>query len=353
MPASSGDRIRNRRSPGGLGPDADRHHPDFRAQRRWRRAAHIVDRMVSGADGSRRARCVRRRHASRTTWRRACRCKPSTSSTIAASLPDAWRAAAFAVGDDVLVMPAGKPARIKSIEAWPVPSSSRRRARRSPDNPSASRSIATFSSSAATSSPRRAARPRPQRGCARGCSGFTSGRSPSAAISPPASGPPRRPPWSPPSRTRVDPGLLASDGAEVIGQNHVGEIELDLSRPHRHRSLHHRSQYRADRARVRRTDRGRRPHSHGAAAAARHDIRPAPGKLASAAHALAHGRQLRRTAEPKPRHWRRCSRGCLPPSALPACAGRSPARSSSPPASAWKTRSSCICCRSGATTSTW
>jgi phosphoadenosine phosphosulfate reductase len=29
----------------------------------------------------------------------------------------------------------------------------------------------------------------------------------------------------------VDPGLLASDGAEVIGQNHVGEIELDLSRP--------------------------------------------------------------------------------------------------------------------------
>ena len=29
----------------------------------------------------------------------------------------------------------------------------------------------------------------------------------------------------------VDPGLLASDGAEVIGQNQVGEIELDLSRP--------------------------------------------------------------------------------------------------------------------------
>ena len=37
-----------------------------------------------------------RRHASRTTCRRACRCKPSTSSTIAASLPDAWRAVAFA-----------------------------------------------------------------------------------------------------------------------------------------------------------------------------------------------------------------------------------------------------------------
>ena len=52
-----GDRIRNRCSPGGLGPDADRRHPDFRAQRRRRRAAHIVDRMVSGADGSRRARC--------------------------------------------------------------------------------------------------------------------------------------------------------------------------------------------------------------------------------------------------------------------------------------------------------
>src|SRR5205823_4138746 len=29
----------------------------------------------------------------------------------------------------------------------------------------------------------------------------------------------------------VDPGLLASDGAEVIGQNHVGEIEIELSQP--------------------------------------------------------------------------------------------------------------------------
>jgi phosphoadenosine phosphosulfate reductase len=29
----------------------------------------------------------------------------------------------------------------------------------------------------------------------------------------------------------VDPGLLASDGAEVIGQNHVGEIEIELSDP--------------------------------------------------------------------------------------------------------------------------
>ena len=29
----------------------------------------------------------------------------------------------------------------------------------------------------------------------------------------------------------VDPGLLASDGAEVIGQNHVGEIEIEVSSP--------------------------------------------------------------------------------------------------------------------------
>jgi phosphoadenosine phosphosulfate reductase len=29
----------------------------------------------------------------------------------------------------------------------------------------------------------------------------------------------------------VDPGLLASDGAEVIGQNHVGEIALELAQP--------------------------------------------------------------------------------------------------------------------------
>ena len=28
----------------------------------------------------------------------------------------------------------------------------------------------------------------------------------------------------------VDPGLLASDSAEVIGLNHVGEIDIDLSR---------------------------------------------------------------------------------------------------------------------------
>jgi thioredoxin-dependent adenylylsulfate APS reductase len=29
----------------------------------------------------------------------------------------------------------------------------------------------------------------------------------------------------------IDPGLLASDGTEVIGQNHVGEIEIELSQP--------------------------------------------------------------------------------------------------------------------------
>jgi phosphoadenosine phosphosulfate reductase len=29
----------------------------------------------------------------------------------------------------------------------------------------------------------------------------------------------------------IDPGLLASDGAQVIGHNHVGEIDVELSRP--------------------------------------------------------------------------------------------------------------------------
>ena len=150
-----GDRIGNRRSPGGLGPDADRHHPDFRAQRRWRRAAHIVDRMVSTGRRFSPRSMRSRRHASRTTCRRACRCKPSTSSTIAASLPDAWRAAAFGwVTMSSSCRPASPPASSRSRHGR-CRQARRRRARRSPDNPSASRSIATFSSSAATSSPRR------------------------------------------------------------------------------------------------------------------------------------------------------------------------------------------------------
>ena len=106
----------------------------------------------------------------------------------------------------------------------------RRRAWRSPDNPSASPSIATFSSSAETSSARRRA-------------GRVRNAAAGAGVLAPPAAARRRRPYHRPHRDRrstavvaaiedaVDPGLLASDGAEVIGQNHVGEIELDLSRP--------------------------------------------------------------------------------------------------------------------------
>ena len=135
------------------------------------------------------------------------------------------------VGDDVLVMPAGKPARIKSIEAWPVPAS--------PQAPRAAIAgqsvgvtldrdifvergdvISALSSPAASATRLRARvfwlhqRPLAVGGHLTARIGTAETTAVVAAI-----------------EDGVDPGLLASDGAEVIGQNHVGEIELDLSRP--------------------------------------------------------------------------------------------------------------------------
>ena len=132
------------------------------------------------------------------------------------------------VGDDVLIMPAGKPARIKSIEAWPVPQSSQ-----APRTAIAGQSVGITLDrelfidrgdviSAATRPAASATRLRARvfwlhlRPLAVGGQ-ITAriGTAVSVAVVADA----------------VDPGLLASDGAEVIGQNQVGEIELDLSRP--------------------------------------------------------------------------------------------------------------------------
>jgi phosphoadenosine phosphosulfate reductase len=134
-------------------------------------------------------------------------------------------------GDDVLVMPAGKPARIKSIEAWPVPASPR-----APRAAIAGQSvgvtldrdifvergdvISALSNPAASATRLRARvfwlhqRPLAVGGHLTARIGTAETTAVVAAI-----------------EDGVDPGLLASDGAEVIGQNHVGEIELDLSRP--------------------------------------------------------------------------------------------------------------------------
>jgi thioredoxin-dependent adenylylsulfate APS reductase len=134
------------------------------------------------------------------------------------------------VDDDILVMPAGKRARIKSIEAWPVPESSQ-----VPRVASAGQSvgitldrailvdrgdvISAASHPAAGVTRLRARvfwlhrRPLAVGGRITARIGTAEAGGVVAAI-----------------ENAVDPGLLASDGAEVIGPNHVGDIDIDLSR---------------------------------------------------------------------------------------------------------------------------
>jgi thioredoxin-dependent adenylylsulfate APS reductase len=135
----------------------------------------------------------------------------------------------IAVGDEIVVMPAGKRVRVKSIEAWPVPDSTR-----APRAARAGQSIGitldreifvergdviSAPASPAKAGTRLQARvfwlhPRPL-----AVGGEIIARIGTA--------------WSPgvvrKIENAVDPGLLASDGAEVIGQNHVGEIEIEVS----------------------------------------------------------------------------------------------------------------------------
>jgi thioredoxin-dependent adenylylsulfate APS reductase len=135
------------------------------------------------------------------------------------------------VGDDVLVMPAGKSARIKSIEAWPV-----RESAKAPGLAIAGQSVgitldrdifiergdvvcASVSPAASAKWLRARVFWLHQRPLAVG--GHITARIGTAESSAVVAT----------IDDAVDPGLLASDGAEVIAQNHVGEIELALSRP--------------------------------------------------------------------------------------------------------------------------
>jgi thioredoxin-dependent adenylylsulfate APS reductase len=137
----------------------------------------------------------------------------------------------IAVGDDVVVMPAGKPVRVKSIEAWPVADGGR-----APRAARAGRSIGitldreifvergdviAAASNPATCCRRLRARvfwlhARPLAVGGEIIARIGTAQSPGVVTA---------------VENAVDPGLLASDGAEVVGQNHVGEIELELSRP--------------------------------------------------------------------------------------------------------------------------
>ena len=137
----------------------------------------------------------------------------------------------IAVGDDLLIMPSGKRACVKSIEAWPVADGTRApRAARAGQSVGITLDREIFvdrgdvisaAASPARSGKRLRARvfwlhPRPL-----AVGGEIIARIGTA--------------WSPGMvrkiENAVDPGLLASDGAEVIGQNHVGEIEIDVSAP--------------------------------------------------------------------------------------------------------------------------
>jgi bifunctional enzyme CysN/CysC len=135
------------------------------------------------------------------------------------------------VGDDILILPAGKSARIRSIEAWPAPD-----AVQAPRIATAGQSIGitldheifvergdvvSLPTSPATAAKRLRARvfwlhPRPL-----AVGGQITVRIGTAAADGVVSA----------IEDAIDPGLLASDGAEVIGENHVGEIEIELSQP--------------------------------------------------------------------------------------------------------------------------
>jgi bifunctional enzyme CysN/CysC len=135
------------------------------------------------------------------------------------------------VGDDVLILPAGKRARIRSIEAWPAPD-----AVQAPRVATAGQSIGITLDReifvergdvvCAPDAPSAAAKrlrarvfwlhPRPL-----AVGGQIAVRIGTAAAEGVVTA----------IEDAIDPGLLVSDGAEAIGENHVGEIEIELSQP--------------------------------------------------------------------------------------------------------------------------
>jgi sulfate adenylyltransferase large subunit/phosphoadenylyl-sulfate reductase (thioredoxin) len=135
------------------------------------------------------------------------------------------------VGDEVVIVPGDKRARVRSIEAWPVPD-----AGQAPRTARTGQSIgitldrelfiergnviAAAAAPATTAKRLRArvfwlnARPLAVGGEIVARIGTAAARAVVRTID-----------------DAVDPGLLASDGAEVIEQNHVGEIEIELAQP--------------------------------------------------------------------------------------------------------------------------
>ena len=231
------------------------------------------------------------RHTSRTIWRRACRCKPSTSSMIGASLPDAWqRPNSRWVTMSSSCRPASPHASTRSrhgrspkvadaargnrrpIHRYHARSRHFRRARRRHlrvDKPAASARrlrarVFWFHQ-----------RPLAVGGHITVRIGTAKSTAVVAAI-----------------EEAVDPGCWLRMAPKSSARTTSGKSS-SICRGHRDRSLHRRSQYRAHRAGVRRADRGRRPHSHGAGRRAGRDIRSAPGPRRTHGARLAYGRQLR------------------------------------------------------------
>ena len=156
----------------------------------------------------------------------------------------------IAVGDEIVIMPRGTTARVLTIEAWPVPDESR-----APREADAGQSVgitldrevfvdrgdlistAQEPSKAVAPAARAgvlAARQGPRRSAAavNVRIGMAECRGAVALID-----------------NAVDPGALSAIGADAIGQNHVGEIEIALSQPIAADTLRPQSAHRAHRAR--------------------------------------------------------------------------------------------------------
>ena len=61
------------------------------------------------------------------SWRCGCRCRRSTNSTTAALSRAAIESGSLAAGDEIVIMPAGKIARIRTVEGWPAHAGQRTR----------------------------------------------------------------------------------------------------------------------------------------------------------------------------------------------------------------------------------
>jgi bifunctional enzyme CysN/CysC len=265
----------------------------------------------------------------------------------------------ISVGDDVMIMPGEKHARVRTIEAWPAPD-----AAHAPRTATAGHSIGitldrelfvergnviSAAASPSTSAKRlRArvfwlhARPLAVGGEIVARIGTAASRGAVTAIA-----------------NAIDPGLLASDGAEVIGQNHVGEIELELTQP----LATDTHTVDAGMGRIVLEFDGRiaggglvlsvEPAVAGAASrpAAVISASAMAPSLPSPASGGGSGRgpdEHSDALKVKASTLAQVSKPCRQRSASPICGARSPARSCLRPASGWRTRRSCISLRNEA-----